>query len=75
MRKKRTKLKNISVMIDTSTHGVLSELCWALDKSVSEIIREMIHNDLPRFKDRHRKAISDGKKSDDFDEGSHSADL
>lgn len=70
--KQRNKLKSIHVTITPQMHGKLSELCWALDRPISNIIREMLDSDFPRFKDRHRKAISDGKKSEQSPEANDS---
>ena len=74
-KRKRFTLKQLGTAVTPKIHGELSDLCWALNRPIADIIREMIESDLSRFKDRHRQAIRDGKKSDDFDEGSHSADL
>ena len=63
--KKRNPLKVIGVGISPQLHLELADLCWALDRPVSEIAREMIENDLSRFKDRHRDAIRKGKKDTD----------
>ena len=73
--RKRFTLKQISVAIPPKIHGELSELSWALNRPIAEIIREMVENDLPRFKDRHRLAIREGKKSDESPEASHSIAL
>lgn len=49
--------------IEPELHFELAEVAWALDKNIGEIIREMVHNDLPKFKNRHRQAIREGKQS------------
>ena len=74
-RRKRNKMTAIGVSLDPKTIGELSELSEALDRSVSEIVREMILSDLPRFKDRHRQAIRAWNQSDDGHEDSHSRGL
>lgn len=70
----RKKLKNplkvIGVGITPKIHNELAEISWALDRPISEIAREMVENDLSRFKDRHRDAIRAGKESEDDPEGS-----
>ena len=71
-RKKRNPLKPISIAITPTQHRELSKICWALDRGIADLIREMVENDLPRFKDRHRQAIRDGKKSAESQEGSDS---
>ena len=71
-KRKRFPIRPISIGITTKQHGELSELCWALDRGIADVIREMIENDLPRFKDRHRNAIRDGRKSDEAQERSDS---
>lgn len=73
-RKKRTIFRPLSIAVSPQLHRELSELCWALDRSVSDIAREMMTNDLPRFKDRHRTAIRDGRKSDESQEATDSVD-
>ena len=70
--RRRNPLKVIGVGIPPKVHRELSELCWAIDRPISEIIREMVENDLPRFKDRHRQAIREGNKSDESAEASDS---
>ena len=67
MPRKRMKnpLKVIGVGITPKIHRELSELCWALERPISDIAREMIENDIARFKDRHRQAIREGKQSED----------
>ena len=72
-KRKRFTLKQLSTCVSPKIHGDLSEMAWALNRPVSEIIREMIESDLPRFKDRHRNAIRDGRKSDEAPEHSDSA--
>ena len=64
-RQKRNKMTAIGVSLDPKTIGELSELSEVLDRSVSEIAREMILSDMARFKDRHRQAIRAWKQSDD----------
>ena len=64
-RQKRNKMTAIGVSLDPKTIGELSELSEVLDRSVSEIAREMILSDMVRFKDRHRQAIRAWKQSDD----------
>lgn len=73
-KRKRHPLKPLTFNATTKTHRELSDIAWALDRPVSEIIREMVDSDLPRFKDRHRKAISDGKKSEESPEATDSGD-
>ena len=41
----------------------LSEVGEALDRATSNVAAGMIMSDFPRFKDRHRKAISEGRNS------------
>ena len=72
--RKRFRLKQLSTAVPPKIHRDLSECAWALNRSISEMIREMIESDLPRFKDRHRKAISDGKKSEQSPEATDSVD-
>ena len=74
-RRVRFKLKQLSTCVPPKIHRDLSDISWALNRPISEMIREMIENDLPRFKDRHRKAIADGKNSLDSHEASDSMDL
>ena len=64
-RQKRNKMTAIGVSLDPKTIGELSELSEVLDRSISEIAREMILSDMARFKDRHRQAIQAWKQSDD----------
>lgn len=72
--RKRIKQKQIFTSVDPKLHLELSELAWALNRSVSSISGEMIQSDLKRFKDRHSQAIRDGKKSAASHEHSHSVD-
>ena len=51
----------INVHLSTKTLREISELRELLDISNAEIIRECVENDLPRFRDRHRKAIREAK--------------
>ena len=74
-RRKRNSMTAIGVSLDPKTIRELSELSDALDRSVSEIVREMILSDMPRFKDRHRQAIREWKQSDDGSEDSRSGGL
>ena len=74
-RRKRNKMTAIGVSLDPKTIVELSELSEALDRSVSEIVREMILSDMPRFKDRHRQAIRAWKQSDERSEESRSGGL
>ena len=74
-RRKRNKMTAIGVSLDPKTIRELSNLSEALDRSVSEVAREMILSDLPRFKDRHRQAIRAWKQSDDGSKDSHSGGL
>ena len=60
-RRKRNKMEAIGVSLDPKTSRELSELSEALDKAVSEIAREMILNDLPRFRDRYRRELKEAK--------------
>ena len=62
VRRKRNNLTAIGVSLDLATLRDLSELSHALDRGVSEIAREMILNDLPRFKDKHRRELRDAKR-------------
>lgn len=71
---KRKTLIQVGSSLNQKIHRELSEMCWALDRTMSDVLREMIENDLPRFKDRHRQAIRDGEKSEESHEGSHGAD-
>ena len=73
--RKRFTLKSLNTAVSPKIHGELSEMAWALNQPISAIIREMVESDLPRFKDRHRQAIREGKKSNASEQGSHSADL
>ena len=74
-RRKRNKMTAIGVSLDPKTIVELSELSEALDRSVSEIVREMILSDMTRFKDRHRQAIRAWKQSDERSEESRSGGL
>ena len=73
-KRKRFTLKQLGTAVSPKIHGELSELSWTLNRPIADMIREMVENDLPRFKDRHRQAIRDGKISDDAPEPAHSAD-
>lgn len=74
-KRKRFTLKQLSTCVPPKVYGELSDMSWALNRPVSEIIREMVESDMPRFKDRHRKAISEGRKSAAADEASDSTGL
>lgn len=74
-KRKRFTLKQLGTGVSPKIHGELSEISWALNRPIADMIREMIESDLPRFKDRHRNAIRDGKKSEESQEVSDSADL
>ena len=74
-RRKRNKMTAIGVSLGPKTIGELSDLSEALDKAVSEIARELILSDIPRFKDRHRQAIRAWKQADDGHEDNHSGGL
>ena len=75
MRKKRVRRKLLSVYLPEPLIRELSEVGEALDRATSNVAAEMIISDFPRFKDRHRKAIRDGKNSLDSHEASDSTDL
>lgn len=74
-KRKRFTLKQLGTGVSPKIHGELSEISWALNRPIADMIREMIESDLPRFKDRHRNAIRDGRKSEESQEVSDSADL
>lgn len=63
-KRKRFTLKQTTTALHPKVYGELSDLRSALNRSYSDIIREMVENDLPRFKDRHRQSIRDGRKPD-----------
>ena len=73
--KKRVRRKLISVYLPEPLIRELSEVGEALDRATSNVAAEMIISDFPRFKDRHRKAIRDGKNSLDSHEARDSTDL
>ena len=58
-KRKRFTLKQLGTGVSPKISGELSELAWALNRPIADMIREMIENDLPLFKDRHRQAIRD----------------
>ena len=60
-RRKRNKMNAIGVSLHPKTIRELSTLSDVLDMGVSEIAREMILNDLPRFKERHRQELKEAK--------------
>ncbi len=74
-KRKRFTLKQLGTGVSPKISGELSELAWALNRPIADMIREMIENDLPRFKDRHRQAIRDGRKSAESPEATDSVDL
>lgn len=63
-RRKRSRMEAIGVSLEPKTIRELIRLSETLDWSVSEIAREMIVNDLPRFKDRHRIELREAKKQE-----------
>ena len=75
MRKKRVRRKLLSVYLPEPFIRELSEVGEALDRATSNVAAEMIMSDFPRFKDRYRKAIREGRSSLDSHEANDSTDL
>ena len=63
-RRKRNKMKAIGVSLEPDTIRQLYELSEEFDWSVSEIAREMILNDLPRFRRRYADELKEAKSRD-----------
>ena len=61
--KNPVRSKLLSVYLPEPLIRELSEVGEALDRATSDVAAEMIMSDLPRFKDRHRKAIREGRNS------------